>query len=149
FGVRRPLARHYYDTIAAQKGFLRIDKIGDAQPGDIIAIKYPESKKDTGHTMLVTATPKRRNATAPLVEGLVQWEVPIMDTSSSGHGKSDSRRKNDGGYRGGLGTGILRIYSDKNGAIAGYSWSTLAGSEFHDAKAYAIAVGRLDLKFEP
>ena len=58
FGKERPLAATYYSTIVAQKGFTRITKIGDIQPGDIIAIKYPPGSGNTGHTMLISSLPR-------------------------------------------------------------------------------------------
>jgi hypothetical protein len=149
FGVKRPLAHHYYDTIAAQKGFTRISRIGDARPGDFIAIKYPPGGANTGHTMLVSGNPKPHNISAPLVDGTTQWEIPIIDCSTSGHGKTDTRRKSDGAFHGGLGSGVFRIYTHKSGALAGYSWSVLSGSEYHDSKSRPIVIGRLDPKFEP
>ena len=152
FGVKkRPLARHYHETISAQKGFARIDKIGEAQAGDIIAIRYlvPNKGKDTGHTMLVIGRPKTRAASAPIIKETVQWEVPIMDMTTTGHGKGDSRLKDDGTYFGGLGTGSLRIYATEAGTFAGYSWSFAGNSEYHETKDRPIAIGRLDPKFQP
>jgi hypothetical protein len=148
---KRPLAKHYYEAIAAQKGFTRISEIGNVRAGDIIAIRYlvPNKDKDTGHSMLVVGTPKERKASAKIIDDTVQWEVPIMDMTRTGHGKRDSRLKNNGEYTGGLGTGFLRIYAAKDGTVAGYSWSFVANSEFHDTKVRPIAIGRLDPKFEP
>ena len=74
--------------------------------------------------------------------------MPIIDSTTSGHGKTDSRRNDDGKYRPGLGSGIERLYG-KSGTGVGYSWSVLAVSEFHDDKTRPMAVGRLDLKFKP
>jgi hypothetical protein len=148
---KRPLAKHYYETIAAQKGFTRMSKIGDVRAGDIIAIQYlvPNKDKDTGHTMLVVGAPKERKASATVIDDTVQWEVPIMDMTRTGHGKKDSRLKSDGSFRGGLGIGLLRIYAAKNGTLVGYSWSFAANSDYHEVKARPIAIGRLDPKFEP
>jgi hypothetical protein len=148
---KRPLARHYFETITAQKGFTRIDKIDEVKAGDIIAIQYlvPNKDKDTGHTLLVIGVPKERPAAPTIIDGTTQWEVPIMDMTRTGHGKADSRLKDDGTYRGGLGTGLLRIYAAKNGTLAGYSWSFHANSEHHDSKSRPIAIGRVDPKFEP
>jgi hypothetical protein len=148
FGKARPLADSYYDTIVAKKGFAQISKIGDVQPGDIIAVKYPPGSDNTGHVMLVSGMPRQHAGSAPLVAGTIQWEVPIIDSSMSGHGKADTRRKADGTSRTGLGAGVLRLYS-KMGTVVGYSWSVLAASEYHDGKTRPLVIGRLDLKFEP
>jgi hypothetical protein len=148
---KRPLAKHYYETITAKKGFSRISKIGDVRAGDIIAIRYlvANKDKDTGHTMLVVGTPKERTASAMIINETVQWEVPIMDMTRTGHGKRDSRLKSNGEFSGGLGTGFLRIYATKDGTLAGYSWSFVANSGYHEMKDRPIAIGRLDPKFEP
>ena len=152
FGSKKhPLAKHYYDTIAAQRGFKRIDKIGDVRPGDIIAIKYiiPKKDKSTGHTMLVNGAGKVHAPSAKIIDNTVQWEVPIIDSTMSGHGTADSRLLGDGTYRTGLGTGLLRIYAARDGMIVGYSWSLGAKSKYYDANDAPIVVGRLDVKFEP
>jgi hypothetical protein len=146
FGKSRPLADSYYDTILAQKGFMRIAKIGDIRPGDIIAIKYPAGSDNTGHVMLISGMPRSHAISAPTVAGTLQWEVPVIDSSMSGHGKADTRRKADGTFRNGLGTGSLRLYT-KMGTVVGYAWSALAASEYHDGKTRPLAIGRLDLHF--
>ncbi len=147
-GKPRPTADSYYEAMVAQKGFTRITKIDDIQPGDMIAMKYPPGSGNTGHIVVVRSPPRPRAASAPLVAGTDQWEVSIIDSSMSGHGKTDTRRKDDGTYRNGLGSGILRLYS-KSGIAIGYSWSVLAASEFNDGKTKPMAIGRLDLKFQP
>lgn len=148
FGTRRPVANTYYETIMAQNGFTRITTISDIQCGDIIAIKYPPGNANTGHIMLISGPPRMRAPSAPIVDGTHQWEVPIIDSSMSGHGKTDTRRNSDGTYRTGLGRGVFRLYGQTSRAVAGYSWSVLKSSEFQDGKTRPIAIGRLDLKFE-
>jgi hypothetical protein len=149
FGVKRPLAHHYYNTIVANKGFTSIRTIAAVHPGDIIAIKYPPGNANTGHTLLINGRPTPRKASAPLIDGTQQWELPIIDASTSGHGKSDTRRQADGTFRGGMGAGIFRIYTSSDGALRGYSWSVLSGSEFHDIKNRPVIIGRLDSNHMP
>lgn len=157
FGVKnRPLAHHYYDTISAEKGFTRVDKISQVLPGDIVAIKYKPGKtadNSTGHVMLVVAKAKKHTASAPLVKNTSQWEVPIMDETRGGHGDSDSRYKGkENGkrvYYQGLGTGNLRLYSNKEGHVEGYSWSLDSSSKHVETQEAHVVIGRLDPNYQP
>jgi len=145
-GAKRPVARHYYQAIAAEKGFKKINSIQDVRPGDIIAIRYEEDANNTGHVMLVEKSPKPHKASEPLIAETQQWEVGVLDESTSGHGKNDSRRRPDGTYHGGLGRGSVRLYTNSSGAIVGYSWSTLAKSMYYPEKDRPLAVGRWQQK---
>jgi hypothetical protein len=157
FGVKkRPLAHHYYDTVMAQKGFTRIEKISQVLPGDLIVFKYKPGKtgdNSTGHVMLVVAKPKKHPASDEIIKHTTQWEVPIMDETRSGHGETDSRYKgkNKGKrvYPPGLGTGSLRLYTHKDGTMEGYSWSLDRSSKHYDTQEVPLVIGRLDPKFQP
>ncbi|MHC5722099.1 MAG: hypothetical protein ACYTX0_61310, partial [Nostoc sp.] len=46
--TQRPLAENYYNSIINQNRFRQIIKLVQIQPGDIIAIKYPEGEDNTG-----------------------------------------------------------------------------------------------------
>ena len=148
-GKGRPLAITYHDAIASGNGFERITRAGAMAPGDIIAIRYPDGSENTGHVLLVAATPVRRTASPPVVPGLDQWEVEVIDSSESGHGKQDTRRLPNGKFRQGVGEGTMRLYTDHRGTIAGYSWSTFANSDFYDPQARDIVVGRLNARRTP
>ncbi len=76
-----------------------------------------------------------------------QWDVAIIDSSESGHGQEDTRRLADGSYHDGAGRGTMRLYTDKNGAFLGYTWSDLAESLYYAATARPLVIGRLDPKF--
>jgi hypothetical protein len=119
------------------------------RPGDILAIKYPPGSQDTGHVMIVAAPPAARNATAPLVANTKQWDVPVIDCSKSGHGKTDSRHKADTTFRSGVGRGSLRIYTNHAGEIVGYSWSALKVSDFYGQEERQLLVGRLKPNYQP
>ena len=147
FGTGRPLAKHYYATIAAEHGFRRIPTLAQVRPGDLLAITYPAGSTNTGHVMLLAGAPRPRDATAPIVAGTRQWEVTIIDESESGHGKTDTRRNPDKSMRDGLGRGVLRIYTNAAGHIAGYAWSTLKVSKFESVTTHPFVVGRLDPEF--
>jgi len=144
-GKRRPLAITYHTAIINQRGFKRIEVIREVKPGDLIAIKYPDGSDNTGHNMIVAQTPQERKASKPEVEGTMQWEVDVIDSSESGHGKTDTRRKDDGTFGAGVGEGVFRLYTDGKGQIVGYTWSTFANSDYYDQTERQLVIGRLDL----
>jgi hypothetical protein len=148
-GKGRPLAITYHDAITSGNGFARISRAAAMAPGDIIAIRYPDGSENTGHVLLVAAAPTRRIASHPFVAGLDQWDVEVIDSSESGHGKQDTRRLPDGKFRQGVGEGTMRLYTDHSGTIAGYSWSTFANSDFYDPQTRDIVVGRLEASRAP
>jgi hypothetical protein len=148
FGSGRPTAARYHDAIVNQKGFQRVDHVQDVLPGDFLAVKYFARKDNTGHVMLVAGRPIRSLAAKePVVLGTMQWEVPVIDSSESGHGSTDTRHKRgaDGKDHDGLGEGVLRIYSDPAGNVAGFSWSSQSVSKFKEPSDEELVIGR----FEP
>jgi len=147
--TRRPLARTYHDTIVRKHGFTRIEQLDATRSGDVIAIKYNNAQKgdNTGHLLLVVKTPKKRLPSAPLQEDTQQWEVVAIDSSRSGHGKNDTRRRPNGTFGSGVGQGVIRLYSDLGGEIVGYTWSTFLNSEFFPQSNRHLVIGRLDLQF--
>jgi hypothetical protein len=145
-GKRRPLAVEYFEAISQQQKFRRITNIADVRPGDIIAVRYPPGTNDnTGHIMLIAETPVSRRASKPVINGTEQWEVTIIDSSESGHGKTDTRHRPDGTFGDGVGQGILRLYTRSGGEIVGYSWSTLGVSDYYDQDTRQLVIGRLRL----
>jgi hypothetical protein len=151
FGSKRPTAARYHDQIVKQNGFLLIETIKDARPGDLLAVKYFNRKDNTGHIMLVSGQPRKMEPKKPLIEGTEQWEIKVIDSSMSGHGTTDSRhaKGKDGKDHEGLGEGVLRIYADKQGKVAGFAWSTLAASRFLEPKDEELVIGRLKPLFKP
>ena len=148
FGTRRPLAKTYHDAIEKESHFQRITHLGDVRPGDVLAIRYPaddpENKdRNSGHVLLVVAKPRPRKASAPLVDDTEQWEVAVIDESHTGHGKTDTRHKEEGGFAPGLGEGVFRLYGHKDGTVAGHAWSTQKQSEYHDQGGRHLVIGRL------
>ena len=116
-GERRPYAGHWHDAIVAGKGFSQIKKLSDANPGDVLAIKFPPHSTDSGHIMLVDDTPAQIAAKDPIEPDTQQWKVTIIDSTRSPHGPDDTRA-NSGST--GVGRGVIRIYTDPAGAVAGY-----------------------------
>jgi hypothetical protein len=143
-----PKARDYYDLIYRQDGFKRIDFLSEVKPGDIIAVKYlpghfPPVDPGSGHVMLVDTRPiLRETDTRPIVAGTRQWEVAIIDSSKSPHGKTDTRYQEDGSKRDGVGRGIVRLYSGEKDRLVGFSRSTAGSSNYYDNSTRPIVVGR-------
>lgn len=142
-GSKRPTAATYHRAIAGEDGFQRITRLDLVRPGDIIAVKYPKGSGNTGHVMIVARAPTRSRPTAPQVAGTAQWEVGVIDSSSSGHGNGDSRHRNGGDSNSGIGAGVCRLYTDRLGKIAGHTWSTSSSSTFRSQDSRHIEIGRL------
>ncbi len=163
----RPLAEDFHNAIITQKDFVQIKKLTQVQPGDMIAIKYREKedndenkengKPPTGHVMLVTETPKRRKSSDPVEEGTTQWQVKVIDQSRSGHGNKDTRRKPNNfspckekeryrAFYSGLGQGMLRVYTNEDEDIFGYTWSTnCSPKKPYIQEQKNLVIGRLNL----
>lgn len=144
-GHRRPTARHWYEAAAGARlpdAFEIIPKVSEARPGDVIFIKFPPENPDTGHVVLLPGRPERRAASAPTEAGTDQWEVLIIDSSKSGHGLQDTRRRPDGTVGEGVGEGTLRLYSGGDGKLAGYAWSVLKASKFQPVVEHPAVIVR-------
>jgi hypothetical protein len=142
-GYSNPYASSYYNEIVTQDHFTRINSVTQIQRGDIVAMKYPAGSSNTGHVMVVAASPVVRASTNPLVTGTTQYEVLIMDCSSSGHGSNDTRYINGTDWYDGIGRGIFRLYVNSSGSIVGYTWSTYSSSVYYSQTQRQLAVGRL------
>ncbi len=97
--------------------------------------------------MLVADRPKQIQSQPPLVPGTQQWQVTVIDSSESGHGPTDTRYKkgSDGKDHDGVGQGIFRVYTDNQGGVAGFAWSTVAASKFRAPDDENLVIGRLQL----
>jgi hypothetical protein len=139
-------ASEWHRAIVRENGFRRLRKIGDVHPGDLLAIKYNDDSKDTGHIMVVDQEPEHIAASAPLEPGTEQYGVVVIDSSASGHGPTDTRHRPDGSFTGGIGRGTFRLYADRDGRIVGYAWSETPKSEFYQSPTRDLVVGRLTRK---
>lgn len=139
-------ASDYYRTILNQKGFKHIKHIRDVEAGDFIAIKFlpwaEDKARDTGHIMVVNNRPKQEKVRSVDGQVLLEWAVEVID-SSHGHGTTDTRYR-EGRYWPGLGKGVAALYTDKEGDILGYSWSTADKSLYYDKENRPLVVGRLN-----
>ena len=139
----------YYKAINGEfttkpKYFTKITNIYDARIGDFIVFRIlpgTSGTDNTGHIMIINAKPIRiapSNLSNPSNNNLHQWIINIIDQSSA-HGKLDSRKNGSNG----LGTGYLKIYTEVNGNLRGYSWSDSANSKYIDSKTRPLVIARL------
>ena len=145
WGHKRMFAWHYYDAIVSGSHFRQVKNIRDIQPGDIIALQYADRSEhddNTGHVMLIAALPRPHRPSKVIEPNTQQYEVEVIDCSKSPHGKSDSRFTSNGGEYSGLGRGDFRLYTDEQGNITGYSWSTGNPKEGFNPFENPVAVGR-------
>ncbi len=142
-GKKRPLAGDLYDAIQGHKGFDPVGRIADVLPGDFIVMKYPVDSDNTGHAMLIESLPKKHAATEPLEPKTEQWEVAVIDETSSPHGSTDSRYQGPGIKNGGLGRGTFRIYTNPDGTFDGYTWSPGPKNKFYGPDTRPMVIARL------
>ncbi|WP_437810511.1 hypothetical protein [Sorangium sp. So ce1078] len=144
FGSTSPNAALYHDRIVEQVGFEEVLTVGQIQAGDIIAIEYPSGSSASGHVAIAADAASPRSATYPIIAGTIQYALPVLDASTTGHGMTDTRHKADGSWHPGVGRGVMRIYaSNSTGALVGYAWSTQAGSTYYSKQARDIVIGRI------
>ena len=144
-----PEADAYHDAIVEGHGFQRVVQITALHPGDILAVKYTDHHvssngvEDTGHVMLVNEAPQLIAGAKPVIPGTHQYTVAVIDSSASGHGPTDTRYQPGRGLIGGIGQGVIRLYADDAGNIAGYTWSDTLKSPYYSGPARDIVAGRL------
>jgi hypothetical protein len=141
-GTTSPTATIYHDAIVAEDGFDHVPTLFDIEPGDFLAVKYPAGGSVSGHIATVVSDPVLRVSTNPLVVGTFQYEVEIVDSSSTGHGFTDTRLMPNGSWDAGAGVGIMRLYVDGLGNIVGHTWS-IANGTFYGQAVRHMVIGRL------
>jgi cell wall-associated NlpC family hydrolase len=139
--VKRPLAKHFETFFASLPSndaphWARVAKVSELAPGDIVAwLKVPgSSSKNTGHVVTV------HGAVTPEGGHPGSYLVPIADSTSLRHGRTDSRYANKAT---GLGTGTLVLVADESGAPVAYRWSL--GKKSREL-ATSFAMGRLSAR---
>ncbi|WP_437587117.1 hypothetical protein [Sorangium sp. So ce1000] len=142
-GSRSPSAAAYYDAIVAENGFERIHDIKDARAADIIAIRYPAGESSTGHVAILRRTPRVKLPVSPLVAGTFQFEVSVVDSTSTHHGASDTRYPSGGQRVSGAGYGVMRLYTNLSNTIVGHTWSTATVTAYYPTTVRQVAIGRL------
>lgn len=137
-----PKAENYYAAIAAGDGFELRKNMEDVEAGDIFAAKF-DNEQDTGHVMLVDAKPKLiETPIEPIVPDTRQWEIVVIDSSSS-HGVTDTRYRASGKKQSGIGRGSVRVYTDSTGQLVGWVMTMAPRNKFRSAGA--LAIGKPDL----
>ncbi|MCC6554159.1 MAG: hypothetical protein IT372_14230 [Polyangiaceae bacterium] len=142
-GTTGPTAARWHDVIAAEDGFDLVPTIDELAAGDVIAIEYPADAASTGHVAIAYGPATLRAATAPIIDGTWQFEVVVMDSTQSGHGAGDTRRKPDGSFVPGAGMGVMRLYTDDSLQVVGYTWSTYSTSVYRSQATHDLVIGRL------
>jgi hypothetical protein len=136
-GKGHPLAVDYFECVAAApalgeanaKGaFRKIQKFGEALPGDIVAWRKEELVKGdtTGHVMILAEKPVR--------EANGEFRTVVIDSTSKIHAE-DTRKEGETG----LGRGTLWVKVDEQGAAVGMRISAPKGT----LNSHALDVGRL------
>jgi hypothetical protein len=133
----RPLAgdieHHLHEGLVhTVDGWTAIRTVAELRPGDVIAWLATEDSTtgDTGHTMIVFASP----TTDPAHPG--EWLVRVADSTLHPHAQ-DSRQRGDTG----LGTGTIGLLADPAGLPTGFYWQ---GGVSREAKSTEVALGRPD-----
>lgn len=116
----RALAVHYANVIERaptdryRRGWMRIEHIADARPGDVFAWRRPDGfpSRNSGHVGFVMSVPTR-------VPGLRHaWAVRVADATRSFH--QDDTRPWPG--EGGFGMGTIVFLTDGHGHGTHYGW---------------------------
>jgi|GEM_PF-2370290 len=131
-GAKSPTAAKYFEVMSRETFFKKLNLVTDIRAGDVLFLDYGDSTAAaTGHIALLDATPSVRfPQSAPLVDGMIQYEVPVIDSTRTGHGPTDTRRNTDGTWNSGVGRGVMRLYVNGRGEVAGYAWSVYPSSTY-------------------
>ncbi len=134
---KRPLAKHFvwfFSRIAAlgEKNWQEVTLVRDLQEGDILSWLTPDNVEsvNTGHVMIVAHTP------TPAAGEASEWLVDVNDSTSSGHGGMDPRKK---AGPNGVGAGTIGLLVDEKGAPSAYRWK---GKESKKSYTTEIRMGR-------
>ena len=152
----------WHPSIEKEEAFVRIRKVPDIQPGDVAVWLYMNMGTHTlpGHMLFIDSAPvKLDKPHKPVVEGLDQYEVTIIDTSQEAKSRDDTRYVSDAALRDeneakgkergsmaspnykGVGRGRIRFYADGAGDIKGIAFS-FDKAKFHGLDDWNIVVGR-------
>ena len=130
----RPVAESYVAFIGGKgpsKPWKARSRAADLEAGDLVAWLEPKDivSTNTGHVMVVAGA---------VVVGANEVQVPVIDSSETGHGTDDARTL---ARSTGIGRGTTVILVDSTGAPVGYRWSTEAASLSHTTK---VVLAHLD-----
>lgn len=158
--------RDWHPSVEREEAFTRVWRASDLKPGDVAVWLYMNAGDHTlpGHMLFIDSEPvwlaKPRK---PIVDGLDQYEVWIIDTSQEAKSRDDTRFVSDAALRDaneargkergsiaspnqkGVGRGRIRFYADANGDIKGVAFS-FDKARFHGLDDWSILVGRPKIK---
>lgn len=158
--------RDWHPSVEREEGFTRVWKAEELKPGDVAVWLYVNTGDHTlpGHMLFIDSEPvKLAKPRKPIVEGLDQYEVWIIDTSQEAKSRDDTRFVSDAALRDaneakgkergsiaspnqkGVGRGRIRFYADAAGDIKGVAFS-FDKAKFHGLDDWSIVVGRPKLK---
>lgn len=154
--------RDWHPSIEREEAFTRVRKVADMRPGDVAVWLYMDMGDHTlpGHMLFIDSVPvKLDKPRKPLIDGMDQYEVAIIDTSQEAKSRDDTRYVSDAALRDaneakgkergsiaspnikGVGRGHLRFYADASGNIQGIAFS-FDKAKFHGLDDWNIVVGR-------
>jgi hypothetical protein len=144
FGSASPDSVEYHGAIESQNQFTRLEDLTRVAAGDLIAIKYLDSGGNTGQVLLVAGPPVPADGGVPDPNGNFAYDVPIIDSTSTPHGKTDTRVTHPGVYgRQGIGKGMMRVYVNAAYLPTAYSWTTTPGAQAYRQTERNLVIGRL------
>lgn len=142
----------WVDGVERGENFDKVAKVSDLQPGDMVMWKYliypsfnPEQVN--GHILMIDSKPvKVEPQRKPMMEGMIQWEVWIIDSGMTPMSPDDTRfvkvdkvpegKRWEQTQRNGAGRGRFYLYSNEKGEITG------TAAAFQKAKVQVNGVDR-------
>jgi hypothetical protein len=122
----------------SQEAWRKVEKASHLTPGDVVAWKnaaYVAGQGQTGHVMMVVDKPRPVH-----VDGLLKgYDVPVVDSTSHGHGLGDLRNAEHNG----LGKGTIFIPTDGAGLPTGFQWESSATPSPTPIRPNTLSFGRL------
>ena len=123
---KRPRAEDFVASIEQQKGFVRIARIDQLRPGDLLAHAMLDAADKTevgttGHVFLVDSVATPITPRRPLVAGTRQFELRVIDSNNEFLGDDDTRMARPSHPHPGLGRGTIRLYADEQGQLVGWA----------------------------
>lgn len=137
FHMRSPMAGDYHDAIANDRyGFRQVTDFAKVQPGDILAARYYDPSRDTGHVMIV----RHAIQGTPETDGTIKWTVDVVDCSSGKH--SGDTRTFPNHETTGVGEGKMAVFT-REGKIVAYTWSLKKTSPVIPSSRRHLVLGEL------
>jgi hypothetical protein len=137
----------FYTATENQKGLTKIADLRQVRPGDILVIWCKDICSSVegpaqGHVALVDTVATAKEPTPPLHDNTLQWTVSIIDVNDYPHDLKDTRYAKGGPKITGVGRGTIRIYTDADGNVKGYTEGP-RGPKFNSAEVRPLVFGRL------